>query len=191
MEIEVKRVTDWTRVLNAARMTVNKKFIEKEPSDDFKRKIMMSEHSPIRMLLFDITIHDFPYWVHTELTRHYIFATPIEAEPFVTTSRPDRTGGKSRHELPQDALVSMTYAVNTQTLINVSRKRLCNKAAKETQEVWAKIIAAVAEVEPIVAEFCVPECVYRSRCPEIEPCGFCNTEKFKELYNKYWNIKQD
>lgn len=184
MEIEVKRVTDWQRVVNAARMTVNKRFIEKEPSEDFKRKIMLSEHSPIRMLEFDITIRNLPYWVHAELIRHH-----IGAEPFVTTSRPDRTGGKSRHELRQDALVSMTYAVNAQTLINVSRKRLCNKAAKGMQEVWARVIAKVAEVEPIVAEYCVPNCVYRSRCPEIEPCGFCNTARFKAMHNKYWNLQ--
>ncbi len=183
MNIEVKRVTDWQRVVNAARMTVNKKFIGKEPSDDFKRQIMLSEHSPIRMLEFDITIRDFPYWVHVELIRHH-----VGSEPFVTTSRPDRTGGKSRHELPQDALVSMTYATNAQALINISRRRLCNKAAKETQRIWAMVIAKVAEIEPIVADFCVCNCIYRSRCPEVESCGFSDTEKFFELYKKYWNI---
>ncbi len=183
MEIEIERVTDWRRVVNAARMTVNKKFIGREPSDAFKRMILRSEHSPIRMLEFDITIRDFPYWVHTELVRHH-----VGVEKFVTTSRPDRTGGKSRHELPQDALVSMTYAANAQAIIDISRKRLCNKAAKETQEIWAKILAELAKVEPVLVEFCVCNCLYRSRCPEAEPCGFCNTERFRAMYNKYWEL---
>ena len=56
--ITVKRVTDWNRVLNAARMTVHKARIEKEPTDAFKKSILMAEHSPIRLLEYDIIVED-------------------------------------------------------------------------------------------------------------------------------------
>lgn len=182
MEIEVKRITSWERVLNACRMTVNKKYLSKEPGDDFKKKLVRSEHSPLRMLEFDITIHDLPYWIHTELVRHH-----IGVEKFVTTSRPDRTGsGLTRHELPQDALVSMTLSMNAQAIINVSKLRLCCQAAQETRRVWGSVIDKLYEVEPILANACVPSCVYRGHCPEITPCGYALTKQFQKHLKAYW-----
>lgn len=46
---------DWIRVVNAARRTVGKRPINREPSDLFKRKILLAEHSPIRLLEYDFT----------------------------------------------------------------------------------------------------------------------------------------
>ena len=182
MEIEIKRVTSWERVLNAARMTVSKKYVGKEPSDDFKKMLVMSEHSPLRLLEFDVTFRDVPYWVHTELVRHH-----IGVEKFVTTSRPDRThSGLTRHEMPQDALVSMMFAINAQSLINVSRVRLCSNAAKETREIWGAVIDALRKVEPILADVCVPNCIYRGGCPEPKSCGYCDTKAYLERRAKYW-----
>jgi hypothetical protein len=45
-----ERVTSWTRVLNAARRTIGRKQLNKEPSDSWKAKILLAEHSPIRLL---------------------------------------------------------------------------------------------------------------------------------------------
>lgn len=56
-------VGGWKRVLNAARRTVGKKPIDKEPSDNFKAKILLAEHSPIRLLEFDWTWEDIKQWV--------------------------------------------------------------------------------------------------------------------------------
>lgn len=163
-------------------MTVNKKYLEKEPDDDFKRKLVRCEHSPLRMLEFDITIRDLPYWIHTELVRHH-----IGIEKFVTTSRPDRThSGITRHDLPQDAPVSMTLSMNAQAIINVSRFRLCFQAAKETRALWLDVISELRKIEPILADACVPNCVYRGRCPEIRPCGYRLTEDYNKLIRKYW-----
>ena len=49
---------DWIRVLNGARRTVGKKPINKEPSNAFKRKILLAEHNPIRLLEYDFTWDD-------------------------------------------------------------------------------------------------------------------------------------
>lgn len=56
---------DWKRVVNAARRTWGKKPINKEPSDHFKKKVLLAEHSPIRLLEYDFTWEDIAQWVTT------------------------------------------------------------------------------------------------------------------------------
>ena len=43
-------VTSWSRALNAARRTVGKSALKKEPSDSWKAKMLLAEHSPIRLV---------------------------------------------------------------------------------------------------------------------------------------------
>lgn len=83
-------------------------------------------------------------------------------------------------------------SANAQALINISRKRLCNCASKETREAWEQVKAKVAEVDPILAEKMVPECLYRGFCPEfMHPCGYSKTDAFKEALEKYRNTNYD
>lgn len=53
----------WIRVVNAARRTVGKPPIDHEPSDIFKKKILLAEHSPIRLLEYDWTWENIKQWV--------------------------------------------------------------------------------------------------------------------------------
>ena len=85
MKIEIKRVTDWQRVVDAARFTQGKEPLGHEPSDEFKKQMILSEHSPLRELEFDIKMYGIPYWVSNHFVRH------VHAQPFVSTSRPDIT----------------------------------------------------------------------------------------------------
>lgn len=62
----------WNEVLNRARTTVNKKELDKEPSDEFKRKILRAEHSPIRGLIFCFKITELKSWVATHYARHHV-----------------------------------------------------------------------------------------------------------------------
>jgi len=41
----------WQEVVDDCRVTVGKESLGHEPSSDFKRKILISEHSPIRDLV--------------------------------------------------------------------------------------------------------------------------------------------
>ena len=43
----------WIRTKNHCRTTDNKDFTEKSPTGVFKKKLLMSEHTPIRLLEFD------------------------------------------------------------------------------------------------------------------------------------------
>ena len=81
------------------------------------------------------------------------------------------------------------FYVNAQTLINISRRRLCNTASKETREAWKLVVQTLKEnVDPIIADFLVPNCIYRGFCPEVNSCGFCKTEKYKKDLN---NLNQN
>lgn len=75
---------------------------------------------------------------------------------------------------------------NAQALINISRKRLCSCASRETREAWQQVKAKIAEQDPILASKMVPECLYRGFCPEwMNSCGYSKTKKFEEDLIKY------
>lgn len=189
---EVKRIeqaTSWKRVLNAARRTIGKQPLDKEPTDSWKAKMLLAEHSPIRLLEYDWSWSNIMQWVTTHLVRHH-----EGCEKFVHTQRGDRRtlleeyNVSSRNELPQGATNDMDMTANAQALINISRKRLCSCASKETREAWQQVKAAIAEIDPVMASKMVPECIYRGFCPEfMNPCGYSKTEKYKKDLEIYRN----
>lgn len=186
---ELTKVTSWKRVLNAARRTIGKEPLDKEPSNSWKAKILLAEHSPIRLLEYEWTWKNIQQWVTTHLVRHH-----EGCEKFVHSQRGDRRAileeynVNSRDELPQGALNDMDMTANAQALINISRKRLCSCASRETREAWQQVKAKIAEQDPILASKMVPECLYRGFCPEwINSCGYSRTEKFRKDLEEYRN----
>ena len=198
---------DWIRVVNAARRTWGKPPITHEPSDRFKREILLAEHSPIRLLEYDFTIENIRQWVTTHLVRHH-----EGCEKFVHTQRQDinndiekvsaevikqlsevdmlREGWRERDYLFQGEGNDMDMTCNAQAFINISRKRLCKGCASlETRQAWEIIIEALDEIDPILAEKCVSECLYRGFCPEKRRCcGYVNTEHFQKDLAVYRNM---
>ena len=181
---------DWLRVVNAARRTWGKKPISHEPSDHFKKKILLAEHSPIRLLEYDFTWEDIRQWVTVHLVRHH-----EGCEKFVHTQREDIRdlnddyGIKSRDELPQGALNDMDMTCNAQAFINISRKRLCRCASPETRHAWETAMEYLKEVDPMLESVCVPECIYRGFCPEFNRCcGYVNTEAYRNRLEKYRSL---
>lgn len=170
---------NWREVADAANTTIHKEAGTKEPSSIWKRKILLAEHSPIRQLFFRFKFYELKYWVSVHLVRH-----KVGIEHWVRTQRSDRTG-TNRDELPQGNLVEHEILVNAQALINISRKRLCKNAAKETKEAWQALLDTIKEKEPELYSVCVPDCVYRGWCYEYKSCGYFKTEEFKERLKKY------
>lgn len=182
MKIEITKITSWIDVLNAARFTQRKKPLYKEPSIEFKKKIIRAEHSPLRCLMFNIDFYDIPNYVSVHLVRH------IHAQPFVSTSRPDIDGKQiPREEQKKIDPVNMRLFLNAQEIINISKVRLCNKAESETRKIWNEVINELRKIEPELANACVPSCFYRGHCPEIKSCGLANTETFQLAVNDYIN----
>jgi len=179
MRVEIIDYQDnWQAVKNRAMNTVGKEG-GRYPNSEWKRNMLLAEHSPIRLLTFTIRLTDLPYWVSVHLTRH-----KVGVEHFVSTQRTDRTG-VDRNELLQSALVSHTMVINAQALINISRKRLCAQASKETREAWMAVIEELKAYEPELASVCVRECVYRGFCPEMCMCGYIASENHTKAVKEY------
>lgn len=191
--IRMEKVTLWKRALNAARRTIGKNPLDKEPSNSWKAKMLLAEHSPIRLIEYEWTWSDIMQWVTTHLVRHH-----EGCEKFVHSQRGDRRAildeynVSSRNELPQGATNDMDMTANAQALISISRKRLCSCASKETREAWKQVQDAIREVDPVMADKMVPECIYRGFCPEfMNPCGYANTEKYQQDLKRYRSIDYD
>ena len=182
--VRLDQVTSWKRALNAARRTIGKAPLSKEPSKSWEAKMLLAEHSPIRLVEFDWTWKDIMQWVTTHLVRHH-----EGCEKYVHSQRGDkRVLPVPRNELPQGALNDMDMTANAQAIINISRKRLCSCASKETREAWKQVVEAIREIDPVLADKCVPECLYRGFCPEfMNPCGYSKTKKFEEDLQRYRN----
>ena len=183
MNITLRNYKDnWQDVKNA---TMNRIGKDKGayPSSDWKRRLLLSEHSPIRKLHIGWKWSDLKYWVSVHLVRH-----KYGIEHFVSTQRTDRTG-ISRDEMPQNSLVNHECEANAQALINISRKRLCHCASPETRQAWQQVKSEIALVEPELASVMVKECVYRNGlCPEMFTCGYNKTKLFEEELKEYTNI---
>jgi len=155
---------DWQDVVDDCRSTVGKPPLGKDPSEKFKRAILISEHSPIRDISVRWKWDHIKSWVATHWVRH-------KWECFVKTQRTDRTG-VDRDDLPQKSDVSFTGDSNVQGLIDTWRKRLCNQASQETRQYAEDFKAALHEVEPEISDVLVPNCVYRCGCCEMGNCGW-------------------
>ena len=155
---------DWREVVDDCRATVGKPSLGKEPSEAFKRGILMAEHSPIRDISIKWKWSDIKSWVATHWVRH-------KWECFVRTQRSDRTGIE-RDDLPQASPVDFTGDANVQALIDTMRKRLCRQASIDTRYYAEDLKKAAHDIEPEIADVLVPNCVYRGFCPEMSSCGW-------------------
>lgn len=160
---------DWKEIKNRARGTIGLQDSEKEPTDEWIKKMLLAEHSVLRHSFISIKIENVPFYVMGHLVRHNIGVTP-----YVQTSRSDRTG-VDRSQKSQTDLISMRLDLNVQSLINISRKRLCNQASSETKKVWEKVIEEVSKYDKNVAWACVKEGIYKGGCSEgFSGCFVCN-----------------
>ncbi len=165
MKTEILKIKgDWDEVLTDCRSTVGKPPLGKEPSADWKRSILIAEHSPIRDLSVRFQWRGIKYWVAMHWKTHHW-------ESKVTSQRSDRTG-IPRDKLPQDQLLDFTGEMNAQAAIDTMRKRLCRQASPETRAYAEDFKAALHDYEPELADTLVPNCVYRCGCPETKTCGW-------------------
>ena len=179
MEIDIfKHEDNWQEVKDAAMNTIGKKD-GVYPTSNWKRRMLLCEHSPIRLIKFFWRWNGIKYWVSVHIVRH-----KHGIEHYVSTQRTDRTG-VDRDELGQGALVNHSCDANAQALINMSRKRLCNMAADKTREAMQKVKDEVAKTEPELASCMVRECVYRGFCPEMKCCGYVHTGAYAAELREY------
>lgn len=185
MKINVRAITNNEEVVDACRTTVWKDSLGKEPSEKFMNNIYKSEHSPIRDKMFVINIYEVESWLATHFVRHHEGYTP-----YVSTQREDRIEYEgSRDDRKQGELVNMRITLNAQAVINVSRKRLCGQAHIKAQQLWNKVLEEIKKIDEPLYNNCVPECIYRGFCPELECCGRTKTSSYKQWRQNYTNDK--
>lgn len=156
--VTARKITDESLLRRACEMTMHG-----YPSSMTLSKIYQCEHSPMRTQLFWIELVSIPTFVSVHFVRHH-----VGVEHFVLSNREDRGGDEhaGRH-----SPVNHGMLINAQALVNMARKRLCNKAHVETQAVMKAIRAAVAQEDPALAGFMVRECDYRNGfCSEVKSC---------------------
>lgn len=188
---------NWKLAKNSCRTTVGKEFTENEPSESFKKRLLISEHSPIRLLEFYWSWKNIKYWVAMEWARH-------KNEKFISSQRNDRQDKFDRNEARQDSLVNFDGYANMQNIIDAWRKRLCYCATKEARELAEDFKKELMKTNFEEAGVLVPNCIYRSGCPEFKPCGFyesflnfCKDENLKinsiqeryRAYNLFFMVK--
>ena len=170
---------DWIDVKNECRNTVNKEATEKEPTIDFKKKILISEHSPIRLIEIKWRWEGIKSWISVHFARHW-----LGWDKWISTQRNDRTG-VDRDKSPQDTPVNYDGKGNAQALINVARFRLCNSAHPETRTYMEDLKESIHEFEPELSDVMQRNCIYRGGCPEFNPCpywkNFCEKHKGENL----------
>jgi len=137
------------------------------------KKMLKAEHSPIRVIQIMIELINIPYYVSVQIVRHNIGVLHFVRSQRNTAINPVPY---KRDNAPQNSPVNHILILNPQSLINISRKRLCQKADSETFKIWKMVKEKIKQHDNeyinSIAEYMVPECVYRSKCSEINTCGY-------------------
>jgi len=166
MKVIVKKHTDIEEAHACIESTMAPDFVAKATLKD----IYSWEHSVTRSQLFSVQLIDVFSFVSVHLCRH------VTTVPFVRSMRVDRGGNgeESRY-----TLVNHRFLANAEALMNMARRRLCFQASVETREAMLMIKKAMIDVDPDLAHFMVPNCVYRGGyCPEPRPCGRYKVKKY-------------
>ena len=165
----------WDMVYQLALETENK-VPKRKPSRRWISRMLRAEHSPIRYFRVTYRWLGIPYWVSVHLVRHWLGIIH-----WIGSQRVDRTN-IPRDDKPQNTPVNHRFVANAQSVINISRRRLCKLASPETQATWKE---ALQHIDPILRDACVPECIYRGWCYEPKGCGFSKTKKYEQDLAEY------
>lgn len=171
-KLKFVRTDGWEWVKEAALTTIHKSSIAgKAISGEWKMNMLKCEHSPIRELSIRFKIQNIERWVVDQLTRH-----KHGVEHYVGTMRSDR-GSKPRNEQTMSDLTELMQSHNAQSFTNMARTRLCvGCVSKETLVLTKLLVEEVGKLEPEVAFYCVPPCIYRGACKEVgfTKCSYFN-----------------
>ena len=170
---------NWNSIKRACMRTIGKEAGNKEPSHEWKRKLLVCQHSPIRKGIVTWKWNEIEYFSMAHFARHHVGITP-----YVETSRSDRTN-IPREERKQTDKVSMEMDANIQALIDMASRRLCNQADKTTIGYMQDLVSAIKEYDEDIAWALVPSCVRYGGCNE--PFGNCT---FYDNFSKNLTMEQ-
>ena len=197
-EVNVIKLTDISLAQRACSFTIGKE------SHITLSKLYKYGHSPIRTQLFWVELKNIPLFVASQLVRSH-----VGVQFFQISKRIDRGGEDFKEvcidiannidnpdsiikisELPAKfdryAPTDLAFIINAEALINMSHKRLCNKASIETREIVGAIKEKIKTIDPELYKHLVPMCIYRGGiCSEPNSCGLNKSEIFKKMLENY------
>ncbi len=160
--VEITRYdVDWLRIKSACMTTISKIAGSKEPSIEWKKKLLICRHSPIRRGEVSWKWEEIPYAMSTHFARHH-----EGCEKFIGTEREDRTN-TPREERSQMNLVPMEMDANLNALMSISERRLCMCADPTTRKYWEAVVDEIRKYSEVVAWSLVPQCVRCGGCVEM------------------------
>lgn len=205
-KVTITLKSGWEWAKRMALRTVNKKPIEGREMPTTRQKLawLFAEHSQIKEVEWIIDIDNLRQWVGVHLIRHPFLRPYISTQRASRQDKPEEIAEQVLSFIREDIVNdpdfdrshwrdyrlqgggnNHSFVVNAQTLINMSRKRLCRCASKETREVWKLVVDAITENDPEMGMALVPNCVYRGFCPEERTCGFSETKEFYQQILRY------
>ena len=166
MKVIVKKHTDIAEAHLCIESTMGAEFV----SFSSLKQIYSWEHSITRSQLFSIQLIDVHTFVSVHLVRH------VTTTPFVRSKRTDRDGDGTEDRYTP---VNHRFICNAESLLHIARRRLCWQASTETRDCVIQIKEKIREIDPDLAHYMVPNCVYRGGiCPEPKPCGRYKIKRF-------------
>lgn len=183
---------DWLEIKSACMQTISKQ-AKNTPPNEWRRKLLISRHSPIRRGVISWKWDNIPFYVMGHFVRHHVGCTP-----YVATSREDRTD-IPREERKQTDSVSMQMDANIQALIDMAEKRLCTQSDKVTREYMEALKDEITKYDETIGWALAPSGIYKCGCPEkFSNCTYCTSilkqmpqedlfdiEKRLDFYNEY------
>ena len=159
---------DWLAIKDACMQTISKQ-AKTTPQKEWRRKLIISRHSPIRRGIISWKWDNIPFYVMGHYVRHHVATTP-----YVSTSRSDRSDVTDRSERRQTDNVSMQVDTNVQGLIDMAEKRLCTQSDTITREYMEALKDEIAKYDEDVAWALAPSGIYKCGCPEkFGNCTYC------------------
>lgn len=152
---------DWFRIKSACMTTISKIAGSKEPPLEWKKKLLICRHSPIRRGEVSWYWEEIPYAISTHFARHH-----EGCEKFIGTEREDRTK-VPRENRSQMNVVPMEMDANLNALMSISERRLCMCADATTRKYWEAVVEEIRKYSEVVAWAQVPQCVRCGGCVEL------------------------
>ena len=165
---------NWQAIKSACMTTISKQAGDKEPSKEWKRKLLICRHSPIRRGIISWKWENIPYAISTHFARHH-----EGCEKFIGTERTDRTN-IDREQRSQMNYVPMEMDANIQALMSIAERRLCMCADPTTREYMEALVEEIRKYDEDIAWSLVPQCVRCGGC--VEP--FNNCQYYDSIYDR-------
>lgn len=205
--VSIEQMCGWEWAKKGMLKTVGLRPKTPLPTREQKLMWLISEHAPIKNVVWWVDIDNLRQWVGVHLLRHPFILPQISSQrsdkarnreeeiesvlKFIKddiVNDPDFNKEEWRDYRLQGSTNDHSFVINAQSFINISRKRLCSKASKETREVWNMVRDCMKEIDPEMASVMVPNCVYRGWCTETPCCGYVLGDKFSKALEEYRSL---